>query len=68
MYESRPGPSGASSVEDKPLMVADYAPANALVPHARVLVVGGTIGAEFSSVSVVFKWMALLSAGQKGTV
>ena len=49
-------------------MVADYAPANALVPHARVLVVGGTIGAEFSSVSVVFKWMALLSAGQKGTV
>lgn len=47
-------------------MVADYAPANALVPHARVLVFGGTIGVEFSSVSVVFKWMALLSAGQTG--
>ena len=59
-------PSGGVSVNSKPILVAEFASAVAPIAHARVLIVGGTHGDEFSSVSVVFKWMALLAAGETG--
>jgi murein peptide amidase A len=50
--------SGATSIEHTALAYRDVEPSG--VPEARVLLVGGIHGDEFSSVSVVFKWLTAL--------
>lgn len=60
------GPSGARSVNGFPILVEEYPPLAARRPLGRVLVVGGIHGDELSSVSVVFKWMAILGRYHSG--
>ncbi len=51
--------SGADSNNRTPLLYKDFLPAEGK-PIARVLLVGGIHGDEYSSVSIVFKWLAML--------
>ncbi|MGM0423917.1 MAG: M14 family murein peptide amidase A [Thermodesulfobacteriota bacterium] len=64
--ELRLEPSGHCSEEGKPLLIKEYPPLYPRIPQARVLVVGGTHGDEYSSISVLFKWMDILKAHHSG--
>ncbi len=57
--------SGAYSNEDAPLLYRDFGPTDE-TRRARVLLVGGIHGDEYSSVSVVFKWLKRLEQEQHG--
>jgi len=58
--------SGAQSVKGVPLLVKEYSPKAGQRPQARIMLIGGTHGDEYSSVSVVFKWMKILDAHHSG--
>lgn len=58
-------PSGAVSNKNKTIAMRDYAPANGS-PTARVLLVGGIHGDEYSSVTAVFRWQSRLAADEGG--
>ncbi|MFO7727991.1 MAG: M14 family murein peptide amidase A [Desulfonatronovibrio sp.] len=49
-----------------PLLAKEYPPLESRQPQSRVLVVGGTHGDEYSSVSIVFKWMEILDIHHSG--
>ncbi len=51
--------SGDYSVRGYPLLVKEHPPLERRTPQSRVLVVGGTHGDEYASISVTFKWMGL---------
>lgn len=54
--------SGRVSVNGRTLALRDFtAPGDAPAP-SRILVLGGLHGDEYSSISIMFKWMALLAA------
>jgi protein MpaA len=54
------------SQEGRSLAYRDYPPLASREPLGRVLVIGGIHGDEFSSVSVVFKWMNILNQFHSG--
>ncbi len=54
-------PSGGRSRDGSPIMIRDFAPGRSQSPLARVLVIGGIHGDEYSAVSIVFKWLRLLA-------
>jgi len=54
----------AVSVLSRSLAYKDFAPQDGVRSQGRVLLIGGIHGDEFSSVSVVFKWMDILSQQQ----
>lgn len=56
----------AFSSEGFPLMVKEYPPLENRQPQSRVLVLGGTHGDEYSSISIVFKWMQILDVHHSG--
>lgn len=58
--------SGAYSNKGIPILVKEYGPLEHRSPQARVLLVGGTHGDEYSSVSIVFKWMQILDIHHSG--
>jgi len=58
--------SGASSVQGQAIMFKDYPPLHNRAPQARILLIGGIHGDEYSSVSVVFKWMDILNRYHSG--
>ncbi|WP_197722093.1 M14 family murein peptide amidase A [Sulfuriflexus mobilis] len=58
--------SGASSIKHTPILMKEYPPVATRVPQSRVLLVGGIHGDEYSSVSVVFKWMKTLNQHHSG--
>ncbi len=59
--------SGAYSNKGVPLLVKEYPPLlEQRKPQAKILVVGGTHGDEYSSISVVFKWMKILDIHHSG--
>jgi murein peptide amidase A len=58
--------SGSHSINNVPILVREYPPLKHRVPQARVLLVGGTHGDEYSSVSVVFRWMQTLNVHHSG--
>lgn len=51
---------GGFSVNQRPLVIKDYHPANG-ASDLRVLIMGGIHGDEYSSISILFKWLALFS-------
>ncbi|MDH5614733.1 MAG: M14 family zinc carboxypeptidase, partial [Gammaproteobacteria bacterium] len=57
--------SGAS-VNNVPILQKEYPPLNRRKPQARVLLLGGIHGDEYSSVSIVFKWMKKLNQFHSG--
>lgn len=58
-------PSGAYSNEDTPLLYRDFGPVDA-APRARILLVGGIHGDEYSSATIVFKWLEHLGKQKHG--
>lgn len=58
--------SGYESVLGRPLAVKEYPPTDQKEPLGRILVIGGIHGDEYSSVSVVFKWMEILDIHHSG--
>ncbi|MBF0195190.1 MAG: hypothetical protein HQL71_11580, partial [Magnetococcales bacterium] len=58
--------SGGHSVNGLPIIIKEYPPVKSRTPQARILVLGGIHGDEFSSVSIVFKWMNTLNKHHSG--
>ena len=58
--------SGAKSVKGAPILMKEYPPLPQRKPLGRVLLIGGIHGDEYSSVSVVFKWMNTLDIHHSG--
>ena len=56
----------AYSSAGSPLLFKDYPPVEGKQPLGRVLLVGGIHGDEYSSVSIVFKWMNTLNEHHSG--
>ena len=54
------------SVEGRSLSYRDFPPLAGKPPLGRVLVIGGIHGDEFSSVSILFKWMRILDEHHSG--
>ncbi len=54
------------SNNDVPILVREYPPLKHRLPQARVLLVGGMHGDEYTSVSVVFRWMQTLDVHHSG--
>ena len=57
--------SGWYSNDDTPLLYRDFGPADS-TPRARVLLVGGIHGDEYSSTTMVFKWLRHLERHNHG--
>lgn len=57
--------SGWYSNNDTPLLYRDFGP-NESTPRARVLLVGGIHGDEYSSTTIVFKWLKHLERHNHG--
>ncbi len=58
--------SGAEAVSGTPILLKEYPPLPPRVPRGRVLLVGGIHGDEYSSVTIVVKWMAILNRFHSG--
>jgi protein MpaA len=58
--------SGGESVLGAPILVREYPPVDGRRSLGRVLLIGGIHGDEYSSVSIVFKWLATLDAHHSG--
>ncbi len=58
--------TGRYSVLGRPLAMKEYPPTEHKAPMGRILVIGGIHGDEYSSVSVVFKWMEILDIHHSG--
>lgn len=58
--------TGAHSIEGTVLALREYPPLAGRTARGRVLLIGGIHGDEYSSVSVVFKWMAILDRYHSG--
>lgn len=54
------------SVQGAPILFKEYPPSRDRRPRARVLLLGGIHGDEYSSVSIVFKWMSILDEHHSG--
>ena len=54
------------STDGRSLAYRDYSPLASRDPLGRIMVIGGIHGDEFSSVSVVFKWMNILNQFHSG--
>ncbi len=52
--------SGATSHQGTPILVGEFPPASDRESLGRVLIFGGIHGDEFSSISIVFKWLTAL--------
>lgn len=58
--------SEGRSVKDAAILLKEYPPLERRAPLGRVLLIGGIHGDEYSSVSIVFKWMKTLDAYHSG--
>ena len=55
-----------TSVLGRPLALKEYDPLPDREPLGRILLIGGIHGDEYSSVSIVFKWMSILNEHHSG--
>ncbi|MDH5516835.1 MAG: DUF2817 domain-containing protein [Gammaproteobacteria bacterium] len=58
--------SGYRSNLNKPLLIKEYPPLAPRKPQAKVLLIGGIHGDEYSSVSILFKWLNTLDKYHSG--
>lgn len=58
--------TGAYSEQNTPLLIKEYPPLNNRKPQARILMLGGIHGDEYSSVTIMFKWMQILDKYHSG--
>ena len=54
------------SFEGAPILIKEYPPLKNREPLGKVLLIGGIHGDEYSSVSIVFKWLATLNKHHSG--
>jgi hypothetical protein len=54
------------SVKNAPILLKEYPPLEKRAPLGKVLLIGGIHGDEYSSVSIVFKWMRILKEHHTG--
>jgi len=54
------------SVKNAPILLKEYPPLTRRSPLGKVLLLGGIHGDEYSSVSIVFKWMRILNEHHSG--
>ena len=52
---------GGFSINNRPLVIKELSPLSQADDHFRVLLLGGIHGDEYSSISIIFKWMNLFS-------
>lgn len=53
---------GGFSVNQRPLVIKEHKPQAAADKDFRVLIMGGIHGDEYSSISILFKWLSLFSS------
>jgi murein peptide amidase A len=58
--------SDGRSVKNAPIMLKEYPPLEKRSPLGKVLLLGGIHGDEYSSVSIVFKWLRTLDTYHSG--
>ncbi len=58
--------SDGQSVKGLPILVREFPPVPPRKPQARILLLGGIHGDEYSSVSIVFKWLKILERHHSG--
>ena len=58
--------SGAFSNQQAPLLIKEYPPLGDREPQARILMLGGIHGDEYSSVTIMFRWMQTLDQYHSG--
>ena len=58
--------SGEYSERRTPLLLKEYPPLEERLPQARILMLGGVHGDEYSSVTIMFKWMHILDQHHSG--
>jgi protein MpaA len=58
--------SGGTSVKQSPILLKEFPPLAGKLPQGRVLLLGGVHGDEFSSVSIVFRWLQTLDRHHSG--
>ncbi len=58
--------SGFRSNQNKALLIKEYPPLGHRKPQAKILLLGGIHGDEYSSVSIVFKWLNTLDKYHSG--
>lgn len=58
--------STAHSQKNTALLIKEYPPLATRQPQARVLMLGGIHGDEYASVTIMFKWMAVLDQHHSG--
>lgn len=54
------------SVKNAPILLKEYPPLERRSPLGKVLLIGGIHGDEYSSVSIVFKWLRILDDHHSG--
>ena len=54
------------AVSGTPILTREYLPLPSRQPRGKVLLIGGIHGDEYSSVTIVFKWMAILNRYHSG--
>ncbi len=54
------------TVKNTPILIKEYPPLERRSPLGKVLLIGGIHGDEYSSVSIVFKWMRILNDHHSG--
>ena len=54
------------SVKKAPILIKEYPPLPRRTPAGKVLLIGGIHGDEYSSVSIIFKWMRTLDQYHSG--
>lgn len=59
-------PSGGHTVEGRPILIREYPPLSPRRPQARILLVGGIHGDEYSAFSIIFRWMQTLKENHSG--
>jgi len=58
--------AGGESVRGLPIIMKEFPPLNGRDPISKILVIGGIHGDEYSSVSIVFKWIKILNQHHSG--
>lgn len=54
------------SVLGEPILIKKYGAVSGVAPNGRILLIGGIHGDEFSSVSIVFRWIRALNEYRSG--
>jgi murein peptide amidase A len=58
--------TGSYSNKNAPILFKEYPPLASRTPRGRVLLIGGVHGDEYSSVSIIFKWLKTLDEFHSG--